>query len=182
MRTKNTRNILIKNLLDTCIGAIVWWGWGFAAAVNPWLGLGYPAPGLTPCLALPHPARSGGGVELELVGASLWVAFADSSPGGIPPCAVPPAPRLRPATIPLPPSLPPPPAYPQYETGVSGNRFIGGTDRPRGFFSAGWVDVTKEGWEEHETGRASVHSETGAALQPLRARSPLRAPPTSLLS
>ena len=34
VRTKNTRNILIKNLLDTCIGAIVWWAWGFAAAVR----------------------------------------------------------------------------------------------------------------------------------------------------
>ena len=63
MRTKNTRNILIKNLLDTCIGAIVWWAWGFAAAVNPWLGLGYPLTlPLSLCLALPHPAPSGGGV------------------------------------------------------------------------------------------------------------------------
>ena len=54
MRTKNTRNILIKNLLDTCIGAIVWWGWGFAAAVSPWSGLGYPAP--VP-LTLPRPTQ-----------------------------------------------------------------------------------------------------------------------------
>ena len=50
MRTKNTRNILIKNLLDTCIGAIVWWG-GLEKPTQrkvpvcigvgvPWLGLG----------------------------------------------------------------------------------------------------------------------------------------------
>ena len=25
VRVKNTRNILLKNLLDTCIGACVWW-------------------------------------------------------------------------------------------------------------------------------------------------------------
>ena len=35
VRTKNTKNILLKNLLDACIGAIVWWAWGFAAAVKP---------------------------------------------------------------------------------------------------------------------------------------------------
>ena len=34
VRTKNTKNILLKNLLDACIGAIVWWAWGFAAAVK----------------------------------------------------------------------------------------------------------------------------------------------------
>ena len=61
-----------------------------------------------------------------------------------------------------PPPSPPPPAYPQYETGVSGNRFIGGTDGARGFFSAGWVDVTEKGWKEHETGRASVHRDRGS--------------------
>jgi len=32
VRTKNTRNILLKNLLDACIGALIWWAWGFAAA------------------------------------------------------------------------------------------------------------------------------------------------------
>ena len=30
VRTKNTRNILLKNLLDACLGAIIWWAWGFA--------------------------------------------------------------------------------------------------------------------------------------------------------
>ena len=34
VRAKNTKNILLKNLLDACIGAIVWWAWGFAAAVK----------------------------------------------------------------------------------------------------------------------------------------------------
>ena len=34
VRTKNTRNILLKNLLDACIGALIWWAWGFAAAVS----------------------------------------------------------------------------------------------------------------------------------------------------
>jgi Amt family ammonium transporter len=34
VRTKNTKNILLKNLLDACIGAIVWWAWGYAAAVK----------------------------------------------------------------------------------------------------------------------------------------------------
>ena len=34
VRTKNTKNILLKNLLDACIGAIVWWAWGYAVAVK----------------------------------------------------------------------------------------------------------------------------------------------------
>ena len=34
VRLKNTKNILLKNLLDACMGAIVWWAWGFAAAVK----------------------------------------------------------------------------------------------------------------------------------------------------
>ena len=40
-----------------------------------------------------------------------------------------------------------------YETGDTGNKFIGGTDRPRGFFASGWVNVAEEGWEEDATGR-----------------------------
>ena len=34
VRTKNTRNILLKNLLDACIGALIWWAWGFGTAVS----------------------------------------------------------------------------------------------------------------------------------------------------
>ena len=34
VRAKNTKNIMIKNLLDACIGAIVWWAWGYAVAVK----------------------------------------------------------------------------------------------------------------------------------------------------
>ena len=32
VRSKNTKNILLKNLLDACIGAIIWWAWGFGVA------------------------------------------------------------------------------------------------------------------------------------------------------
>ena len=32
VRVKNTRNILLKNLLDTCIGACVWWVLGYTLA------------------------------------------------------------------------------------------------------------------------------------------------------
>ena len=42
VRTKSTKNILLKNLLDACIGAIVWWAWGYAVAVR---------------LPVPRPAR-----------------------------------------------------------------------------------------------------------------------------
>ena len=35
VRAKNTKNILMKNLLDACIGALVWWAWGYAVAVCP---------------------------------------------------------------------------------------------------------------------------------------------------
>ena len=40
----------------------------------------------------------------------------------------------------------------QYETGNTGNKFIGGTDKAKGFFGAGWVSVASEGWEESPTG------------------------------
>jgi len=41
VRAKNTKNILLKNLLDACVGAIVWWGWGFMVAYDagdPFIG------------------------------------------------------------------------------------------------------------------------------------------------
>jgi len=34
VRAKNTKNILMKNLLDACIGALVWWAWGYAVAYD----------------------------------------------------------------------------------------------------------------------------------------------------
>ena len=33
VRAKNAKNILMKNLLDACIGALIWWGWGYGVAV-----------------------------------------------------------------------------------------------------------------------------------------------------
>jgi len=38
VRTKNTRNILLKNLLDACVGALIWWAWGFATAYETGTG------------------------------------------------------------------------------------------------------------------------------------------------
>lgn len=32
--SKSTKNILMKNLLDACIGALIWWGWGYGIAYN----------------------------------------------------------------------------------------------------------------------------------------------------
>ena len=32
VRSKNAKNILMKNLLDACIGALIWWGWGYGLA------------------------------------------------------------------------------------------------------------------------------------------------------
>ena len=34
VRAKNTKNILLKNILDCCIGALIWWAWGHALAVR----------------------------------------------------------------------------------------------------------------------------------------------------
>ena len=36
VRAKNAQNILLKNLFDVCIGAILWWllGYGFAYGVS----------------------------------------------------------------------------------------------------------------------------------------------------
>jgi Amt family ammonium transporter len=45
VRAKNTKNILLKNLLDACLGAVVWWALGFPFAFgarfngsNGWIG------------------------------------------------------------------------------------------------------------------------------------------------
>lgn len=32
VRAKNTKNILLKNVLDACVGALVWWSWGYSFA------------------------------------------------------------------------------------------------------------------------------------------------------
>ena len=34
VRLKNTKNILLKNLLDACLGAVIWWVCGFMIAVR----------------------------------------------------------------------------------------------------------------------------------------------------
>ena len=34
VRAKNTKNILMKNLLDACVGALVWWSIGYYIAVS----------------------------------------------------------------------------------------------------------------------------------------------------
>ncbi len=34
VRAKNTKNILLKNLLDACVGAMIWWSFGHSIAVR----------------------------------------------------------------------------------------------------------------------------------------------------
>ena len=34
VRAKNTKNILLKNLLDACVGALIWWVIGYLIAVR----------------------------------------------------------------------------------------------------------------------------------------------------
>ena len=34
VRAKNTKNILLKNLLDACLGALIWWSLGYMIAVR----------------------------------------------------------------------------------------------------------------------------------------------------
>ena len=34
VRAKNTKNILMKNLLDACVGALIWWSIGYYVAVR----------------------------------------------------------------------------------------------------------------------------------------------------
>jgi len=51
VRAKNTKNILLKNLLDACVGAVIWWVCGFTFAYD-YSGNGFiggakePAPGV----------------------------------------------------------------------------------------------------------------------------------------
>ena len=44
VRAKNTKNILMKNLLDACIGAILWWAIGYGLAVSSHRAHAAPAP------------------------------------------------------------------------------------------------------------------------------------------
>jgi len=46
VRVKNTRNILLKNLLDACVGAFIWWAWGYGTAYHKADGDGNPFIGL----------------------------------------------------------------------------------------------------------------------------------------
>merc|ERR1711988_325313 len=34
VRAKNTKNILLKNLLDACVGALIWWAFGHMIAYD----------------------------------------------------------------------------------------------------------------------------------------------------
>ena len=34
VRAKNTKNILLKNMLDACVGALIWWSIGYMIAVR----------------------------------------------------------------------------------------------------------------------------------------------------
>ena len=34
VRAKNTKNILLKNMLDACVGALIWWSVGYMIAVR----------------------------------------------------------------------------------------------------------------------------------------------------
>ena len=52
VRAKNTKNILLKNLLDACVGAIIWWGWGYSLAVRD------PSPTLPEIRSAPYRARN----------------------------------------------------------------------------------------------------------------------------
>lgn len=60
VRSKNTRSILFKNLLDACVGAVVWWSFGYSLAYDP--GNAFMG-GLTPS-AFSHgiPGHEAGGV------------------------------------------------------------------------------------------------------------------------
>ena len=35
VRARNTEHLLLKNFLDACAGALIWWGVGYAIAYNP---------------------------------------------------------------------------------------------------------------------------------------------------
>jgi uncharacterized protein with PQ loop repeat len=49
VRAKNTKNILMKNVMDACIGAIIWWSVGYLVAVRP----SFPPSLRPPCTSLP---------------------------------------------------------------------------------------------------------------------------------
>jgi len=71
VRIKNTRNILLKNLLDACVGAFIWWAWGHGTAY-PHGTQGHSSDGDgNPFIGLPGAAT----------GASGWVGANESANG-----------------------------------------------------------------------------------------------------
>merc|ERR1740130_532026 len=71
VRIKNTRNILLKNLLDACVGAFIWWAWGHGTAY-PHGTQGHSSDGDgNPFIGLPGAAT----------GASGWVGSDESANG-----------------------------------------------------------------------------------------------------
>ena len=57
VRAKNTKNILLKNILDCCIGALIWWSWGHALAVRA-QSMRAPAPRVRSARLPPPSARA----------------------------------------------------------------------------------------------------------------------------
>ena len=71
VRAKNTKNILLKNMLDACVGAIIWWSVGFMIAVRPTPPHAPRAPPVAP-LAIEAPRASG--VVSPSVQVCVWPA------------------------------------------------------------------------------------------------------------
>lgn len=66
VRSKNTMNILLKNVMDSCVGAIVWWLIGYGIAWGP-----YDSSVLKPAKSLkPKPTTA----AVEFIGHSLFGA------------------------------------------------------------------------------------------------------------
>mmetsp|Transcript_39215 Transcript_39215/g.83583 ORF Transcript_39215/g.83583 Transcript_39215/m.83583 type:complete len:456 (-) Transcript_39215:235-1602(-) len=69
VRAKNTKNILLKNLLDACIGAVIWWSWGYGVAYNG---------GTNGFIGTADTSNKKGGASFF----SMWWTGEDENPGG----------------------------------------------------------------------------------------------------
>jgi Amt family ammonium transporter len=72
VRQKNTKNILLKNLLDACIGAVIWWAFGMGIAFgdagsprgNVFIGTANDGPGAFLASGWGAPAAQGSGLVM----------------------------------------------------------------------------------------------------------------------
>eukprot|EP00965_Chrysotila_dentata_P203816 6181965-Pleurochrysis_carterae.AAC.1 len=114
VRAKNTKNILLKNLLDACIGAFIWWAWGFGVArlLSEWPNVSEAHPLLSLCVCSTTAGLTLMVLSVRPTPARIRAATPSSLPGGLEKMSILPATISRSGGSSTALLLPPPPSCP----------------------------------------------------------------------